>query len=231
MNCYLRLAGSAAMLAGVAASAQSQLFCEAGTTSPPAIARAEGTTELISDMLVVCTGGTPTPPGQPLPIVNVTLTLNTNITNRLLGGGYMDALLLIDEPFPSTPILPPPDGASSDFNPAQALCYSTATTAPGSCNYLLGNGGGGYQYSSSPYLQSNAFTIYAAQQNAANQVTWCGVPIDPPGNDVRVIRMTNLRRTPTSSVPRSPRPTSLQLSSSAIPAIRSFRPSKRSPAQ
>jgi len=113
-----------AILAGVAAYAQSQLFCDAGTT---------------------------TPPGQPLPLVNVTLSLNTNITNRLLGGGFMDALLLIDEPFPSTPILPPPNGGvSSDFNPAQALCYSSATAAPGSCNYLLGNGGGGYQYSSSP---------------------------------------------------------------------------------
>ncbi|MGA2601154.1 MAG: hypothetical protein ABSH09_29660 [Bryobacteraceae bacterium] len=193
MNWFFRIVASAAMLTGVAAYAQSQLFCEAGAITPPGTARAEGTTELINDMLLVCTGGTPTPPGQPVPVVNVTLSLNTNITNRLLGGGFMDALLLIDEPYPATPIVPPNTGVSTSFNPAQALCYSTAIAAPGSCNYLPGNGGGGYQYSSSPYLQPNAFTIYAAQQNAANQVTWYGVPIDPPGNDLRVMRMTNLR--------------------------------------
>ena len=65
MNSCFRIVAWAAILAGVAAYAQSQLFCEAGTT---------------------------TPPGQPLPLVNVTLSLNTNITNRLLGGGFMDAV-------------------------------------------------------------------------------------------------------------------------------------------
>src|SRR5271165_1724477 len=74
-------------------------------------------------------------------------------------------------------------------------CYSTGTASPGSCNYLLGTGGGGYETATDPYLQANAFTIYAAQQNAVNNITWYGVPLDPPGPNgaTRYIRLTNLR--------------------------------------
>ncbi len=194
----MHLVAAAAILAG---AAHAQMTCQVNGGNP-AIIRVEGSTELAGDLLLVCTGGTPTASGQPVPLVNITLNLNSNITSRLVGGNYTDALLTVDDPYPSNPItasLPYTTTAPAN-SPAQALCYSTATAAPGSCNYLLGTGGGGYGTSSNPYLQSNAFTIYAAQQDTASQITWYGVPIDPPGplSAERMIRLTNARVDATS---------------------------------
>ncbi len=195
MNLYMYLAAAAAILAGSANFAQAQASCSVQNATP-VIVRVEGTTELVGDVVLACTGGTPTASGQPVPLVNITLAANTNITNRLLGGGYMDALLTIDEPYPANPITPFGTVVTAPVNqPSQALCYSTSTASPGSCNYLLGTGGGGYETATDPYLQANTFTIYAAQQTAANNITWYGVPLDPPGPDgaTRYIRLTNLR--------------------------------------
>ncbi|MGA2601152.1 MAG: VCBS repeat-containing protein [Bryobacteraceae bacterium] len=194
MNSYMHLAAAAAILSGIANYAEAQASCAVGNATP-VIVRVEGTTELVNDIVLQCFGGTPTASGQPVPLVNVTLSANTNITNRLLGGGYMDALLTIDEPFPANPISPFGSVNTPANQPSQALCYSTGTASPGSCNYLLGTGGGGYETANDPYLQANAFTIYTAQQNAANTITWYGVPLDPPGPSgaTRYIRLTNLR--------------------------------------
>src|ERR1700692_3296947 len=65
-------------------------IANAGT---PVIVRVEGITELVGDLLLQCTGGSPTPRGQQIPVANVQLTLNTNITSRQLGG---EASLAID---------------------------------------------------------------------------------------------------------------------------------------
>src|SRR5437588_7179323 len=66
----------------------------------PVIVRVEGITELVGDLLLQCTGGNPTPIGQPIPTSNLRLTLNTNLTSRLLNpaGGAVEAMLLLDEP-------------------------------------------------------------------------------------------------------------------------------------
>jgi len=196
MKLYIRLALATAILAGAVNYAQfnSGVACSI-QNSTPTIVRVEGTTELIGDIILACTGGTPTASGQPIPVTNVTLTLNTNFTNRLIGGGYSDALLTIDEPYPSNPITRYGTVTIPANQPAQSLCYASGAATPGSCNYLLGTGGGGYQTATDPYLQSNASTIYAGQQTAANQVTWSGVPIDPPGSNgaTRFIRLTNIR--------------------------------------
>ncbi len=190
MNRYLGIAASAAVLA--ICSAQAQVTCAIQNTTPATI-RQEGIAELLSDIVLQCTGGTPTASGQPVPVVDVTLTFVYGFTNRLLGKNYTDALLTLDEPYPSTPV--PAAGIPAN-QPVQRLCYSTAAASPGSCNYLLGTGGGGYQTASDPYLQSNASTIYASAQLASyDEITWYGVPLDPPGPNgaVRYIRLTNLR--------------------------------------
>jgi len=71
--------------------------------------------ELVGDLLVYCTGGTPTPPGKPVPQYTITVFLNTNITSKVLGtqlaafgngqtSALDEALLIIDEPnSPSSP--------------------------------------------------------------------------------------------------------------------------------
>ncbi len=196
MKSYIRLALATAILAGAVNYAQIGPipFCSV-QSSTPTIVRAEGTTELVNDILLQCQGGTPTASGQPIPLIDISLTLGINLANRLLGGGYMDALLTIDEPYPSNPISPYGSVTIPPNQPAQSLCYSPGGVAtPGSCNYLLGTGGGGYQTPNNPYLQSNASTIYAGQ-NGGNGVSWIGVPIDPPGTNgaTRYIRLTNLR--------------------------------------
>ena len=189
-----------ALLLGVGtANAQNPVtsaFTCVANAGNPVIVRSEGLTELVGDLLLQCTGGNPTVAGQPIPASNVTLTLNTNITSRLLAtSGFIDALLLIDEPFPASP--QPPTGVNRPANsPAQGTpCYSNAFPVPGSCNYLLGTGGGAYGSTTSPYLQSGASTVYVAHTGAgANQVTWLGVPIDAPGTTGnRIVRLTNVR--------------------------------------
>jgi len=70
--------------------------------SVPTITRVEGVTELVGDMILSCTGGVPTPLGAAIPKSNIQVFLNTNITSRILSAaGLSEALLLIDEPFPS----------------------------------------------------------------------------------------------------------------------------------
>lgn len=89
------------LLAGLTAPvyAQSQPFiCQANAGVPP-IVRAEGYADLVGDFILACQGGTPTPAGQSVPQVNVTVLLSTNITSRLLAGNlFNEALLIVDEP-------------------------------------------------------------------------------------------------------------------------------------
>src|SRR5271165_840482 len=197
----------ALLLGGSMANAQlnSGVSCSV-QNSTPVIVRSEGITELVGDIVLACTGGIPTAVGTAVPVTNVTLTLNTNITSRLLGGGFIDALLLIDEPYPAAPHITTGTGNGSTpaNQPTQKVCFSNGTpisptvgppATPGSCNYLAGTGGGGYETATDPYLGATAYTVYVAQQSAANQVTWLGVPIDPPGSNgsTRYLRITNVR--------------------------------------
>lgn len=201
-------------------------FQQAGFTctanaGTPVIVRVEGITELVGDLLLQCVGGQPTPHGQPVPVTNLRLTLNTNITSRLVGSGFIDALLLIDEPYPNDSAAPQnthpgPGDANSGIvgnvtvpanSPFQALCRSnTSPAGTASCNYLLGNFTGAastaYGQPADPYIlgnqtaqnNPNASTVYVGRSVAANAVEWDGVPIDAPGTTgVRVIRMTNVR--------------------------------------
>ena len=76
-----------AFLLGTATTASAQatgqpLVCNTNAGVPPLV-RAEGYTELVGDVVLVCTGGNP---GQAL-TANLQLFLNTNITSRLVGSG------------------------------------------------------------------------------------------------------------------------------------------------
>jgi len=98
-----------ALLAGLSVPAGAQpLNCQSSVTTTP-IVRAEGLAELVGDLLVTCTGGTPTAAGLPVPQYTITVFLNTNITSKVLGtqlasfgngqtSALDEALLLIDEP-------------------------------------------------------------------------------------------------------------------------------------
>ena len=185
-------------------------FVCAANTGNSTIVRSEGITELVGDIVISCTGGTAALNGAQIPQSNITLSLNTNITSRLnIGGnsGFIDALLLIDEPNPATPNpagVPLPSNPSNNTvtgapNPTiqqSAPCFSNTSGIGTSCNNITGTAGTGtggdpYDPVARPGVTAN---IFVARQAAANQVVWLGVPIDAPGTTgQRSIRITNIR--------------------------------------
>jgi hypothetical protein len=175
----------------------------------PTIVSVENITALVGDYVLVCSGGQPTQTGNPIPQDNVTLTLNQNITSRLLTGGYIDVLLTIDEPYPTTPnpgpgsgLVAPPQVVGSPTG--QRVCYSSTAgpaSSPANCNVIPGTWNPGtFLFSGNPYDPSGpngaqAYNVFVAHATSnLGQVTWLGVPIDAPGTaGSRIIRMTNIR--------------------------------------
>lgn len=165
------------LVATVTASAQvpAAFVCTANAAVPPTL-RAEGLAELVGDLVLNCTGGTPTASGVLVPRVNVQVFLNTNITSRLVADPASEALLMIDDPAPAF----------------QNPCLSTT-----GCSHR-GVGGIGLPYATAgpdgdtpPVAVRN---VYQGRNAGANSIVWLGVPIDPPGTTAtRVIRIKNIR--------------------------------------
>jgi hypothetical protein len=185
-----------AMLAGltIPASAQSQPFvCQTNGGVPPII-RAEGYTELVGDLLLNCTGGTPTTAGATVPQVNFQIFMNTGVTSRLLTltGGWSEALLIIDEPHsavnPTRPILNCGATGAIDNGPSGAgVCSITSAGTPAAT--YAGTAGSGTYGTGNPNVFQARWS--ASQSNA---LVWNGVPLDPPGSTTsRTLRFTNIR--------------------------------------
>jgi len=155
-------------------AATSQVQCVANAGSP-LTARAEGLTERISDIILQCTGGNITPPGRPVPTVNLSITLNTNVGNLLTGGSSLtDAVLMIDNP----------SAANQALNdPSQPL---TVVGVDGGINYA--------NPFSAVNMGQRVPNVFQGRMNDRNSVVWLGVAIDPPGSVAsRIIRITNVR--------------------------------------
>jgi hypothetical protein len=176
------LLGSSVANAQVAG--QQPLACIANAGVPPLV-RAEGLTELVGDIVLVCTGGNTAAPF----LANFQIFLNTNITSRLLASDLSEALLLIDEP-----TIPRADGGAP--SPATPLCLApvgqNSTGGPGgpagtSCNSPADGGASTYQRGTYTAFRANT----TSQQNA---IVWPGIPVLPPGSTgSRVFRITNVR--------------------------------------
>jgi hypothetical protein len=170
------------VLGAVSANAQQgPAFSCVGNAGVPPIVRAEGLTELVGDLVLNCSGGTPTAVGAPVPQVNVQIFLNTNVTSRLTNSNWSEALLMIDEPQPA----------------AQRYCSSNGCGPLTGVGNDLGSDGiaDGLDYDGPPAAESTGLpNIFQGQPSGANSVVWLGVPIDPPGtNATRIIRITNVR--------------------------------------
>jgi hypothetical protein len=128
--------------------------------------RAGGGAERTADVVVVCTGGFTTPPGQTVQSMTWVLSFNQTVTSRPLAAGWSDALLVVNEP--------------------QAASQVACLTVNGICA-TTGSGSSNATYSAP---RPNVFQ----SEFAANVLTWRGVPFDPPGTSgTLVFRFTNLR--------------------------------------
>lgn len=191
-------------LGSAPANAQPVPFnCVANSITASSI-RAEGFSELLPDLVLVCSGGTPTPAKTSVPAFNLTITLNTTITSRFVGpSGPSEATLLIDEPVPSTATVSSP--------PPQVLC----APAQGATSCAVFGDGLGTPYET----VSGTPTVYQGHVVAGNQnqISFPGVPIDAPGNNIaRVIRITNLRVNASQLLVSTPAPAQVVMSISMI---------------
>ena len=184
------------LLLGIGSSSANaqQINCSA-TAGVPNIVRAEGITELLGDLILNCTSTVnATPFGQVIPQTNVQISINTNITSRIVAtGNVSEALLLIDEPYPvpGSQIPPPPVGTTPTAGNAQ---NQLACLADNNTNCRIFSTGPGIgttgNYNGSP----GHFNIFQGVQTGVNTIAWTGVPIDAPGTSgTRVIRVTNIR--------------------------------------
>jgi len=196
-----------AVFAGLAAAqgtgGQTQLTCSTNVTATPQL-RAEGYTEATGDITITCTGG-PTPVlGAAIPLVNITVFLNTQVTSRLLGSSNQsEALLLIDEPGSLT--LPSAVG-SLPFGPnaPQSVCPNFSGNPP--CTEFVSTAAGAGTFAGQQVAvatnaalganitSGNGYNVFQGVVGS-NSVTWFGVPVMAPGTTgiTRTFRFTNIR--------------------------------------
>jgi len=155
-------------------------------------------TELIGDIVLACSGGTATPVGTAIPTANITVSLGTQVTSRILSStgttGISEALLLIDEPGAAglaTPV--------AGFGPAAPQIGCSPTTTGGTCtlfaqNQPAVNGGTLQVASASATAAVNGPNMFLGVL-ASNQVTFFGIPILAPvsSGTTRIFRITNVR--------------------------------------
>jgi len=179
------------------------LQCALQAQPTPAL-RAEGITEEIGDIVIICSGGNPIN-GAQVPQTNITISLTSQVTSRLLGNGFnwSEAILMLDEPGSGlSPLI-------AGTGPAAALkvcpTANTGCTAwtdlvtpnpPGPAIAVATSGPGVVIPPGGPPTNGSADLAFNAYQGivAGNQVTFFGVPILAPGTtSARVIRITNVR--------------------------------------
>jgi len=206
---------AAILLAFFVVPAGAQVTCGANTT--PRLARSAGNTEMVADIVLTCTGGTPTPAGLLVPQINLTVFLNTNITSQVTehtaaGPDFSEALLLVDEPNLGNPNGPP---ATPLLNCGNTGAPDNGPLGPGVCE-ITSTGNPAQTYDGTPFVPvSNCAVIGATfvgianygcgRPNAfqgqlplnppvSNVIEFLGVPFDPPGlGGTRILRITNIR--------------------------------------
>jgi hypothetical protein len=204
----LCVAGANAQINTGTGNAGAPFTCSATNGAVTPTVRSEGITELVGDIVIQCTGGATLAPGAQIPLANITVFLNTQVTSRLLGGGTpavannSEALLLIDEPNSGLAGYGPSVPITLCGNPAQG-CIEFVGNTTGS---LLQNPVISVPVATNPNTGVNgAFNpaTVAAGANAfsgvvnpdGKSVTFFGVPIMPPATSglLRQFRITNIR--------------------------------------
>jgi len=184
----LKILPGAAILSALATGQTTPLSCNASFAPANFIVRGEGHTEQVADLSLQCTGGTPTPSGQPIPTVSLQVTLNANVTSRLVSANVTEAVLMIDDPYPSRAVAVPNNGDVPAYSPMPILCPigSTCTEVGGSA------AANPWETPTDPY--SNQPNIFFGTLTSANTIQWSNIPLDPPGDGgTRYLRIANVR--------------------------------------
>lgn len=191
-------------LCGILAMAQNYpaAQCTANTATPP-IARAEGFTEEMGQVLITCTGGTPTVKGALIQTINIQIFLSTNITSRVVQDPWTEALAIIDEAG-----APMQDGTSvpqvvcgdvgTTYDAILGYCPTRAYNSIGTLDYTgtynpIAGGEGTETYRRANIWQARC-TAASCAASAQNQLVWLGIPYNAPGTSgQRTIRLVNVR--------------------------------------
>jgi hypothetical protein len=155
--------------------------------------RAEGFTELIGDIVLTCSGGTPVPTGSQIPAADIaTITVNLGsipVTSRILNSTTFgsEATLLLDEPGSGLA------GAPTD----QVACSPFTTGANNACansGWFSGTASGGVGEACDSSF-TNCPNAFQGQIVNTNTLVFNNIPILPPATagDTRVLRITNIR--------------------------------------
>ncbi|MBI4903757.1 MAG: hypothetical protein HY820_08985 [Acidobacteria bacterium] len=167
----LLLAFAAVTLAAGIASAQVTPPIVCSTTAQPLTVRTEGLAEQTGDVVISCTGGQIPTVGSALPQVNISVTLSTNITSRLLNDPITEALLFVDDPQPGSQNPCAPASGSTVCSPLTAGAGGTALDASG--------------------INRN---VFQGVRQSDNTIVWLAVPINAPGTSAtRLFRTKNIR--------------------------------------
>ena len=164
--------------------------------------RPEGYTELVSDIVITCFGGSTLQVGSAVQTVDVTMALSpaVPITSRILGptGSFAsEATLIIDEPGSGQPT-----GATGGYGPEapQTLCTTAQQQANNgaACAAQVGlDQSGQYQVAVQPNTSTPAQNVYQGKigDSGPNSVTFYNVPVLPPAYSgvSRMFRITNIR--------------------------------------
>ena len=214
-NLFLALAGVTVLTSGTLANAQvttqpSPTVIACNAIAVPTVVRVQGKTERVGDIILTCTGGTPTVAGQAVPQANFTIQTSqpNGVTTKELGvnlpavnGGYpyVESLLAINDPTPPGGAQSPthftgggaPDNIlipAAPTSPAPSPCPASNT---GVCmNTGTGAGGGGTGTSYGAVGNYNIFQAYLTTDGVTH---FDGVPIDAPGTNAQIsIRITNI---------------------------------------
>ena len=183
------------LFADLAAAQATPIICNLSSLNT--IARAEGQTELVGDLLITCTGGaTNVASNTAVPTVNLTVTLPQTITSAAVGGGGVsDVLLLIDDPGTAVNAVVPGFGNGAP----PTVCATPLTGCAAFPNTVLTAAGpvavmtGIPSPLGAPVANPPAGNVLPGVV-AGNEVTFFGVPVVPPGTTAaRTYRVTNVR--------------------------------------
>jgi len=212
----LSLAFAAATLFTGLASAQTTPPIVCSTSAQPLTVRAEGLAEQTGDIVIQCSGGVAPAAGTAIPAVNISVTLSTNITSRLISDPGSEALLFIDDPAPG-----PGGEGYGDQNP----CPQTSAIA--TCGNYVATGTGAATGVGSLRGAGVPINVFQGVRQNDNTIVWLGVPIVAPGSTgVRTFRTKNIRAAVAGTTAQNGQifafvsiqnpPTNLQLNNSTV---------------